>query len=303
MTQTPKAAGAETFGVRTADGRALHVLTAGPADGLPLVYHSGTPSGLVPFEPMAEAAAALGLRLVTYARPGYGESDPQPGRRVADAAADVITILDQLGAGRCVTVGWSGGGPHALATGALLGDRCLAAATIAGVAPYRAEGLDFLAGMGEENIEEFGAAEQGEAPLSAFLAEQMAALSGVTGPQVAEALGGLVTAVDQAALTGRFAEYQAASFRAALSTGIAGWRDDDLAFVADWGFALADLRLPVSIWQGDQDAMVPFAHGQWLAAHIPGARAHLLPGEGHLSLGITRIGDVLAELTDLAGGR
>ncbi|MHB1596337.1 MAG: alpha/beta fold hydrolase [Streptosporangiaceae bacterium] len=301
MTQTP-VAGAETFRIRTPYGRALHVLTAGPADGLPLVYHSGTPSGLVPFEPMVKAAARLGLRLVTYTRPGYGESDPQPGRRVADAAADVSTILDQLGAGRCVTVGWSGGGPHALATGALLGGRCLAAATIAGVAPYRAEGLDFLAGMGEDNIAEFGAALQGEEPLSAFLAEQMAALSAVTGPQVAQALGGLVTAIDQAALTGSFAEYQAASFRAALSTGIAGWRDDDLAFVADWGFALADLRLPVSIWQGDQDAMVPFAHGQWLAAHIPGARAHLLPGEGHLSIGIARVADVLAELMDLAGG-
>ena len=299
----PTETAAETFRIRTADGRALHVLTVGPADGLPLVYHSGTPSGLVPFEPMAEAAAGLGLRLVSYTRPGYGQSDPQPGRRVADAAADVSTILDQLGAGRCVAVGWSGGGPHALATGALLGDRCLAAATIAGVAPYRAEGLDFLAGMGEENIAEFAAAEQGEEPLTAFLAEQLTALSGVTGPQVAEALGGLVTAVDQAALTGSFAEYQAASFRAALSTGIAGWRDDDLAFVADWGFALTDLRLPVSIWQGDQDAMVPFAHGQWLTAHIPAARAHLLPGEGHLSLGITRIGDVLAELADLAAGR
>lgn len=303
MTHAPESAGISTFFVRTADGRSLHTLMAGPADGLPLVYHSGTPSGLVPYEPMIAAAAAAGLRLITYARPGYGQSDPNPGRRVADVAADVLAILDHVGAERCASVGWSGGGPHALATGALLGDRCLAAATIAGVAPYRAAGLDFLAGMGDENIAEFGAAEQGEGPLSAFLSEQADALAQVTGEQVAEALGGLVTPVDQAALTGSFAEYQAESFRVAMSTGIAGWRDDDLAFVADWGFDLADLRLPVSIWQGDQDAMVPFAHGQWLASQITGARAHLLPGEGHLSLGVTRIGDIVAELAAATGAR
>ena len=145
--------------VPAAGGRQLEVLVSGPEDGLPLVFHEGTPGGLVAFPPMVTAAAERGLRTVMYARPGYGASTPQPGRRVADAAADVTAVLDALGAGDFVTAGWSGGGPHALACAALLPGRCRAAATIAGVAPRQADGLDWLAGMGEENLAEFAAAQ------------------------------------------------------------------------------------------------------------------------------------------------
>lgn len=295
--------GHERFFVEVEPARPVEVLAAGPVGGLPLVFHSGTPSGLIAFEPLISAASRHGLRVVTYTRPGYGRSGPRPGRHVGDAAADVAAVLDHLGTRQFVTAGWSGGGPHALATAALLPGRCLAAATIAGVAPFRAEGLDFLAGMGPENVAEFGAAAQGEGPLSRYLESQRAELEQVTAAEVTAALGGLVTSVDQAAITGDFAEYLAASFRAAMSSGIAGWRDDDLAFVRDWGFAVTDLTVPVSIWQGERDAMVPFAHGQWLAGHVPGSRAHLLPDEGHLSLAVNRIGDVLAELAGTAGLR
>jgi pimeloyl-ACP methyl ester carboxylesterase len=175
--------------------------------------------------------------------------------------------------------------------------------SIAGVAPYRAKGLDFLAGMGQENVDEFGAAVQGEAALTAFLDSAAAALGAVTGADVAQALGGLVIAADQAVLTGEFADHVAASLRAGVSTGIAGWRDDDLAFAKDWGFSFdgETPAAPVAIWQGDQDKMVPFAHGQWLAANIPGAHAHLLPGEGHLSLTVSSLDRILADLLDLAG--
>src|ERR1022692_2842636 len=131
---------ADRFSVPAADGRRLGVRACGPADGLPFVFHSGTPSGLVAYDPMTEAAAALGLRTVIYSRPGYGRSAPHPGRLVADAAADVTAILNHAGAGPFVTAGWSGGGPHALACAALLPGRCLAAASIAGVAPYDGEG-------------------------------------------------------------------------------------------------------------------------------------------------------------------
>jgi pimeloyl-ACP methyl ester carboxylesterase len=99
-----------------------------------------------------------------------------------------------------------------------------------------------------------------------------------------EAFGDLISEVDRRALAGGLADHLAASFHAAVSTGIAGWRDDDLAFVTDWGFRPEDIPVPVSLWQGDQDRMVPFAHGRWLAEHVPGADVHLVPGEGHLSL-------------------
>jgi pimeloyl-ACP methyl ester carboxylesterase len=290
--------------VSTADGRQLEVLAVGPADGLPLVFHSGTPAGLVSYGPMEEAAAERGLRLVQYARPGYGDSTAAPGRRVADAAGDVAVVLDDLGADSFVTAGWSGGGPHALATAAGLNDRCRAVASIAGVAPYQSPGLDWLGGMAAENVAEFGATIAGEAELTAFLTAEAAQLREVTADQIVEGMGTLVSAVDIAVMTGEFARFLAAGFRAALATGIAGWRDDDLAFVQDWGVELDRLGaggVPIAIWQGDQDMMVPFAHGQWLADHIAGVSAHLLPGQGHLSLAVGHFGAILDDLQALAG--
>jgi pimeloyl-ACP methyl ester carboxylesterase len=280
-----------------ADGRTLEYLVAGPADGTPLVLQSGTPSAALFFEPMAEAAARRGLRVVTHSRPGYAGSSPQPGRTVAAVAADVAAVLDAVGADRFVTVGWSGGGPHALACAALLPGRCAAAASVAGVAPHGAEGLDWLGGMGAENIEEFGAAEAGSQQLTAFLNAQVPGLADVGADQIAAAMGDLVSAVDLAALTDGFAEYLAASFRGAVSSGIAGWRDDDLAFLGDWGFDLGAVETPVSIWQGGEDRMVPYAHGAWLAGRLAGAAVHLEPAEGHLSLMLNAFDDILTELT------
>jgi pimeloyl-ACP methyl ester carboxylesterase len=293
---------AETFTVYLAGGRQLEVVATGAEDGLPLVMHNGTPGGPVAYAPMVEAATRRGLRLVICARPGYAGSTPRPGRRVADVTGDVAAVLDELGAGRFVTVGRSGGGPHALACAARLPGRCLAAATLAGVAPYGAEGLDWLAGMGAGNVAEFGAALAGEEELTSFLEPEAAELATITGPRVADGFGSLASPADKAAATGENADFLAASFRTAVRTGIVGWRDDNLAFTTDWGFSMADVGAgaPVAIWQGDQDLMVPFAHGQWLAAHVPGARAHLLPEEGHLTLALS-FGAIVDDLLDLAG--
>jgi pimeloyl-ACP methyl ester carboxylesterase len=293
--------GAERRLVTLPDGRDIDLLRAGPPDGLPLVMHEGTPVGLTLFPPTVQAAQDRNLQPILIARPGYERSTPRPGRRVADVAADAAAVLDALGLGTFVAIGWSGGGPHALACAALLPGRCLAAASVAGVAPYRVPGLDFTAGMGPENIAEFDAALSGPAALTEFLDQESAGFSEVTGPAVAQALGGLIDDADRAVLTGAYADHLAAGLRAALAGGIAGWRDDDLAFVADWGFPLTGPdKFPAAIWQGDQDRMVPFAHGQWLAANIPGARAHLLPGEGHLTISISGLGRVLDDLLDLA---
>ena len=304
------------------DGRVVELLTDGPSDGLPLVLHEGTPVGLAVFPATVEAAAVRGLRVVQIARPGYEGSTPWPGRRVADVAADVATVLTALGADTFLAIGWSGGGPHSLACAALLPGRCLAAASIAGVAPYGAPGLGWTAGMGKENIEEFDAALAGEAALTAFINASADQFRGLTGADVVAALGDLVAAPDKAALTGEYGDHVAAALRSSLSSGIAGWRDDDLAFTQDWGFSLgwpaplgeAESGLavdplpgsgqrpaPVAIWQGDQDRMVPYAHGKWLAENITVARAHLLPGEGHLTLTITSMDRVLDDLLDLAG--
>ena len=284
------------------DGREIDLLLAGPADGLPLLVHDGTPVGLVLYPRTVQAARDRNLRPILMARPGYERSTPRPGRRVADVAADVAAVLDALGLDTFVTAGFSGGGPHALACAALLPGRCLAAASVSGAAPYHAKGLDWTAGMGPENVAEFGAAARGPQTLTEFLDREAAGFGAVTGSAVAAALGGLIADADRAVLTGAYADHLAAGVRASVSTGIAGWRDDDLAFVADWGFSLTGQgTLPVAIWQGDQDRMVPFAHGQWLAANIPGARAHLMPGEGHLTIGVSGIGRILDDVLDLGG--
>ncbi len=282
------------------DGRALEVLTDGPAEGLPLIFHYGTPCAAVLFGPLVAEATRRKLRTVIYSRPGYATSTAKPGRSVADAVRDVQAILGELDAEEFVTIGWSGGGPHALACAANLPDRCAAAVSLAGVAPYAAAGLDWMAGMGPENIEEFNLALQGEAALTPWLEQQAVALSQVEGPAVAAALGGLVSDVDKAALTGEFAEFMAAVFRRAVSSGSDGWRDDDLAFTRDWGFDLARIERPVAVWQGEQDRMVPFTHGQWLAQHIPNARVRLYRDEGHLSLALKALDRIIDDVVAIA---
>jgi len=284
-----------------ADGRDLDVLTIGQADGFPLVVHEGTPSGLVPNRKLVVAAAERGQRVVMMARPGYEGSTPRPGRRVADVAGDVAQVLDALGAGQFVAIGFSGGGPHSLACAALLPGRCLAAASVAGVGPSGVDGLDFMAGMGPENVEELSLALRGADALTPFLEKEAAALGSIEGEQIIASLGGLISGADAGVLNGEFADDLAKSLRGAIREGIAGWLEDDLAFAADWGFSLDAVTAPVAIWQGDQDLMVPLAHGQWLAANIPTARAHLEPGAGHLTMTVTAIDRILDDLLELAG--
>jgi len=284
------------------DGRQVEFIAAGPEGGMPLVLHEGTPVGLV-FPPLIPAAAVRrGLRCVVAARPGYGGSTSRPGRRVADVAADTATVLDVLGATEFVTMGWSGGGPHALACAALLPGRCRAAATIASPAPYDARGLDWLAGMGPENAEGFALALADSPEYVEQLAAEADSAREVTGEQVIALFGGTVDEVDKVTLTGEFAEGIAAGLRAGVRGGIAGWHDDEQAMLHEWGFALdGPAMAPVAIWQGDQDRQVPYAHGQWLARNVHGARAHLLPGEGHFSLVANRIDDILDNLIALSG--
>jgi pimeloyl-ACP methyl ester carboxylesterase len=290
--------------VRTSDDRTLEVLTGGDPQGFPFVYHGGTPSAAVPSVALDGAARSAGLRLITYSRPGYGASTPRatPGAPVSEDVADVVTILDALDVEEFVTLGWSGGGPRALACAALLPDRCRAAATLAGVGPSDADDLDFTAGMAQENIEEFAAASAGVEAYTAFLAPALPMLTTATPQGLGESLGGLAPPVDVAALTGEFAEWLAATFQHAGAQGIVGWRDDGLAEMSPWGFDVRTIGVPVSVWQGALDAMVPYAHGQWLAAQIPGARPHLYEDEGHLSI-LSKLDELLSELTELGGIR
>jgi pimeloyl-ACP methyl ester carboxylesterase len=285
----------ERRSLQLADGRRLDgYLDDG--DGTPVIYHHGTPScGIAPHG-WADAFTERGLRYVAWSRPGYGDSTRNEGRSIASVADDVRQVLDQLEIDRAYTVGWSGGGPHAMATAALVGDRIEGAATIAGVAPYPAEGIDWFEGMGPENVEEFGASLEGPEALIAFKERVFPMFSKVTADEIAEAFGGLIDHVDRGSLTGPFAENMAEITREALRNGYWGWFDDDMAFARDWGFDIGSISVPMHIWQGAHDKMVPYAHGQWLADRAGNACVHLDPEEGHLTLAVDAIGRILDEL-------
>ena len=280
--------------------RELNVWLRGADSGRVLVFHTGTPSPPVWWPSLDRAARDRRLRLVSYARPGYSGSARQPGRSVADAATDTLAVLDAIAADDFVVMGHSGGGPHALACAALLPQRCLAAVSLAGLGPYGIEGFDWMAGMAAENVEEFNMALLGEPTLGPYLAAYAEQFANVTADQVAASLASLVSEVDRKVLTGERADVMARSLRQAASDGVDGWLDDDLAFVAPWGFNPALIGIPVAVWQGRQDRMVPFTHGEWLADQIPTAAARLFEDEGHVSLLTNRLGDILDDLLDLA---
>jgi pimeloyl-ACP methyl ester carboxylesterase len=245
---------------------------------------------------MGREAAEHGVRLVTYSRAGYSDSTRNPGRRVVDVVGDVEQVMDQLGADRFLVAGKSGGGPHALATGAVLGDRVAGVCCIAGVGPYGTSTLDFLDGMGSENIVEFDNALAGEATLRPYLDGERASLMDADVPGMIQVMRTVLPQVDVDVLTDEYGEDTLWAFQEGLRLGVDGWVDDDLAFTQDWGFELSSIAVPTFIWQGSADLMVPFAHGEWLAAAVPGAVAHLEQGAGHLSISALGFGDMLDEL-------
>jgi pimeloyl-ACP methyl ester carboxylesterase len=278
--------------IETPDGRVLAVMEGGNRSGRAVFVHHGTPMSRLLYGPNVADAEARGLRVIGYDRPGYGDSKPQPGRTVADAASDVATIADALGIDRFATWGISGGGPHALACAALLPERVVGAASLAGAAPYDAEGLDFVDGMGEGNVKEFGLILEGREKLEPFLRAERDALLAAGREGLAEGMRTLLSPVDAAAFTGETAEFLFESLRVGSAEHIDGWLDDDLAFVKPWGCSVEQISVPVLLWQGAEDRFVPLAHGEWLASRIPTCQAHLSPEDGHITLLVRRVGAV-----------
>lgn len=256
--------------VRAAPGRQLEALVSGPPGGLTIVLHNGTPAGLMAAPPIAATVAERGMRLVLYARPGYEASTPDPGRRVRDAAADLAAVLDALGAGEFVTVGWSGGGPHALACAAVLRGRVLATVCMSGPAPFDAEGLDWFAGMAPAGAAEYRAAATGRAALEAYLA------SAQFDPQV-------FTPADHAAAFGAWS-WMGTVAGQALATDHGGMVDDDLAYVTPWGCDPKEITTPILLVHGAQDRLVPSSHATWLAQRCRTAELWLRPDDGHVSI-------------------
>jgi pimeloyl-ACP methyl ester carboxylesterase len=253
-----------------------------------VIVHHGTPGSGV----LYDRWATPGIRLIAYDRAGYGGSTRDRGRAIAAVVPDIAAIADALGLDRYATWGVSGGGPHALACAALCDERLTAAASLAGVAPWGAEGLDWHAGMGEENIQEFDlvlAGEEALRPATERDRDQMLSLSAEDMRQMFETLLG---DADRAALTGPLAAWLHEDSAHGLAPGADGWIDDDLAFVAPWGFEVTDISRPTLIVHGADDRFVPVSHGEWLAARIPGVETWIDDENGHLTLLQNRVGEV-----------
>jgi pimeloyl-ACP methyl ester carboxylesterase len=283
--------------LKLTDGRFLEYFDNGIASTSAIVLHHGTPGHGHTWAVWLELAAARGIRALSYSRAGYGISDRNEGRTVAGNNDDIRELLDSFGIRDFISIGWSGGGPHALATTVLAG--CKGAITLAGVGAYGVDDLDFLAGMGPENEIEFGEALKGEAAISTWMDANAGAFKNVTGEEIRDAFGGLIGVADKAVLQGAYAEECASTMRKGLAVSFDGWIDDDIAFVQPWGFDLDAISLPVHVWQGDDDFMVPQTHSYWLEKHIPGSKLNFVPGHGHISLVVEYSQQILDQAEEL----
>jgi pimeloyl-ACP methyl ester carboxylesterase len=273
--------------LETPDGRVLAYAMWGDLDGFPVLALHGTPGCRLERWPHEELYVGLGVCLVTHDRAGYGRSDRRPGRRVADEVDDVRAIADELGFDRFGVTGASGGGPHSLACAALLPDRVVRTACIVGVAPLGAPGLDedtWLAGQDLENVKEVRWAQAGEDVLTPELealfkqAEERVAVDPSTVLADFE-----LSEEDRAQLaTPERMQIIRESILEQAVGGVGGWVDDDLAILSPWGFDVDVISVPTFIRYGLTDVLVPPAHGEWLAANVPGCLVKVDGVAGHL---------------------
>lgn len=293
-----------TSTVAAADGRTIAFCEWGDPAGAPVFSLHGTPGSRLGRHHDESVYTESQVRLITYDRAGYGRSTRLPGRAVAHAAADVAAIADALGIDRFAITGGSGGGPHALACAALLGDRVTRCASVVGVAPVGDGGMPlerFFTGMTEGNVREITWAQAGESTLRPELERQVSEML----PQLGSVEGMLgegyevsesdLAVLRQSAIRARIEE----SVREGVGRTADGFVDDDLSFARPWGFSPAEIEVPVAVWYGTDDTLVPRGHGEWLLETIPGAEAVVLEG-GHFAIQ-DRLPELLAWLTDGAG--
>jgi pimeloyl-ACP methyl ester carboxylesterase len=264
-----------TLEVCVAGNRKIAVDISGSPTGTPVFLLHGTPGSRSGPRPRSSVLYRLGIRLVSHDRPGYGGSDPCRGRTVADVAADVEAIADELELPSFGVVGRSGGGPHALACAALLGHRVQSVACLVGLAPSDAADLDWYAGMADSNSEEFEAASNQSELAAAWdeIKERLAERAELIRHDPEEMLELLTPeladpdkrVVQDIAIRRLLTD----TYREAVSKGSDGWIDDVVALGQPWGFDVATIKVPVLLWHGANDVFSPVGHTRWLARQMP----------------------------------
>lgn len=287
--------------IQAADGRTLMFETWGAPDGEPVFLLHGTPGSRVGPRPRHAVLYRLGIRLICHDRPGYGGSDPLPGRSVAHVAQDVAAIADHLGLDRFAVVGRSGGAPHALACAALLPNRVTRVAVLVALAPRDAAGLDWYAGMTQSNIDEYQTAEAGYDVLAARISADTERIRRDPLAELPFDPADLPAPDRRVVADYGIRGMMYDNFIEALKSD-SGWIDDAYSFVQPWGFAVTAIERPVLLWHGELDVFSPVAHTHWLAEHIPGARFTLDRDSAHFGAMI-ELPRVLNWLTEDTAGR
>lgn len=279
-------------------GRRLAYAEYGATDGVPGFYFHGHPGSRFEAQFGHEAASELGIRIIAMDRPGYGRSDVQPGRRILDWPGDVAGAADLLGIREFSVLGGSGGGPYALACGFALPQRVTRVGVVSGVGPYDAPHA--ADGMRWQNRVGFRLGAR-VPPVSRLImwsmARQVRRDPARVVDAVARAMSGADADVVQRPDVHRILEEDIAE---AFRQGSRGAAEEVVLLGRPWGFDVADVRVPVMLWQGEADRLVSPAMGRYLAGRIPGCRAWFYPGEGHL-LVVSRISEILGEF-GRAGG-
>ncbi len=269
------------YTVRTADGRQLSTQVYGDPDGRPVILLHGTPGSRLGPHPRSAVLHRMGVQLIAFDRPGYGESDRLEGRRVADVVADVEAIADLHDLEKFSVVGRSGGGPHALACAALLPERTARAAVLVGIAPHGADGLDWFDGMAQSNVVEFTAAVNSYAEIVAHTREVASAVRADPASLIARLHAELPDSDRRVVADRGIRSMLIKTYAEALRTSDYGWVDDAVAFCSDWGFDPASITVPVLLWHGASDVFSPASHARWLADKIPSATVVVQAGAAH----------------------
>jgi pimeloyl-ACP methyl ester carboxylesterase len=290
------------FEVPTPDGRWLAAEIAGTEGGDLVVFHAGTPGSRYLYEGHVRECTKRDLSLVCASRPGYDGSPRQQGRSYADNSADTLALLEFLGVETAYVIGYSCGGGPALADAAKLGERVRAVAAAASFAPRSEMGPRWWEGLDEANGEELLAIQEGEPALRKYLALRAEGMRQIKrGEEITNDpdFGRWYSQADRECFKGESLAFLLRSYSLIGHDRVDGWVDDDFAFYGDWGFDLSAISIPVTIWQGGEDNIIPVAHPAWLADNVPGAKLEFLPAEGHASLFAHHFGDMLDGLTAL----
>jgi pimeloyl-ACP methyl ester carboxylesterase len=271
--------------VTTSEGRTLTCAEWGDPDGFPVFSLHGTPGSRFGRHYDEGAYVEAGARVITYDRPGYGGSTRHRGRRVVECVNDVAALADHLSIDRFAVIGGSGGGPHALAVAARLPERATKVTCAVGIVPYDTEDFDFVAGMDPNNVKELGWALEGEEVLAHELEREAREMLERVSVDPSKVIGDdwdLSESDRKELARPERQEVIREMTVASVANGVWGWVDDDLCFVAPWGFDVSEIRIPARVVYGANDVLVPRQHGEWLARNVPRAEVVVEEDKGHL---------------------